>query len=273
MDVGLILKESSLEIDKEKLAQRLKDCINTWNKRSLDEIKFLKENSVGFVISDIVPWILKSTSKSSISSFTWVDIYKEYFNCEICDVYEKCYELADKLFLYPLYIDGMKSYLKNFQEVGLFCRSFDENNIKKIKEEHKKKKVFVGVDRSVELRNNINVENLNYDFIVTEGIKLQGNNVTYLTKEVINTQDYIKASDYIITKADCGIISEILCANKKCAVLSRNSIDKLKTLNLAVEINYEEDFNIKKILEQLVELKANNKEYKFKNQYKDIANK
>lgn len=285
MDIGLILKESSLEIDKEKLEKELNKYISTWNERSLKEIEFLKKNSIDFVVSDIVPWIFKSTSKTNIpslliSNFTWIDIYKEYFNNDICDEYKKCYEIADKSLLYSLYINDMKSYLKNVEEIGLCCRNFNEENIKNIKRQHHKKIVFISVGRSVELKDSINVENLNYDFVVTEGIKLEGNNVTYLPKEIANTQDYIKASDYIITKAGWGTIAEILCANKKCAVLSRNSIaedrntiQKLKALNLAVEVKYEENLDIKNILKQLDGLNTDNKDYKFKNQYKDIANK
>lgn len=285
MDVGLILKSGSLELDKEKLEKKLNDYINTWDNRNLKEDKFLKDNSVNLVVSDIVPWIFKSTSKVNIpsvliSNFTWIDIYKEYFNEEICNEYKKCYELAEKSLLYSLYIDNMKNYLKDFEEVGLCCRSFNEDKINKIKKEHEKKIVFISVGQSVDLKDSINVENLNYDFIVTEGIKIEGNNVTYLPVETTNTQDYIKASDYIISKAGWGTIAEVLCANKKCAVLSRNSIaedrntiEKLKAMNLAVEVKYEENFDIKNILKELDKLNSNNNDYKFENQYKDIANK
>lgn len=285
MDVGLILKEGSLEVSKEELEKKLKQYISTWENRSLKEVEFIKENSVNLVVSDIVPWIFKSTNRLNIpslliSNFTWVDIYKEYFDDEICDEYKKCYEFTDRAFLYSLYIDDMKTYLKNFEEVGLCCRSFNEENIKEIKKEHTKKIVFISVGRSVDLKNSINVENLDYDFVVTEGINLKGNNVTYLPRTIINTQDYLKASDYIITKAGWGTVAEVLCANKKCAVLSRdsiaedrNTIEKLKVMNLAVEVKYEDNFDIENILKQLDELNANNKDYKFENQYKEIANK
>lgn len=285
VDVGLILKDSSLEINKEKLEIELMRYISSWNKRNLDEIKFLKENSVDLVISDIVPWIFKASNMIKIpslliSNFTWVDIYKEYFDTKICDEYKKCYMLSDKVLLYSLYIDEMKDYLKEFEEIGLSCREFNEEEINKIRNKYKKKLVFVSVGRSVNLKGKINVECLNYDFIVTEGIAIEGNNVTYLPKDITNTQDFIKASDYIITKAGWGTIAEVLCADKKCAVLSRdsvaedrNTISKLKAMNLAIEVKYDEKFDIKKILEQLEELNSINRAFKFENKYKDIANK
>lgn len=284
-DVGLLLKSNSLEIDKEPLEKELIKYINTWDNRSIRENDFLKEKSVNLVVSDIVPWIFKSTHKLNIpsvliSNFTWFDIYKEYFNDNICDEYINVYKLAKKSLLYFLYNSDMKNYLNDIEEVGLCCREFDSKKIKKIKEQYKRKIVFISVGRSVDLKDTINVEDLNYDFIVTEGINIVGSNVTYLSKETINTQDYIKASDYIITKAGWGTISEILCANKKCAVLSRefiaedrNTLRKLMAMNLAVKIDYKKVFDIEDIVKKLDELNKENASYKFKNEYKNIADK
>ncbi|GAA0077124.1 arabinose kinase [Clostridium sp. CTA-5] len=285
MDAGLVLKEGSLDIDKVKLENNVLKYINSFEEKVTKENEFLHYYNVDLIVSDIVPWIFKCSNKLNIpsiliSNFTWVDIYKEHLSEEICEKYKQCYKLADKAFLYLLYIETMKSYLNNFEQVGLCCRSFNEESINNIKKEHTKKIIFISVGRSVELKNSINVENLNYDFIVTEGINIVGSNVTYLPKEITNTQDYIKASDYVITKAGWGTVAEVLCANKRCAVLSRNSIaedrktiEKLKSMNLAVEVKYEENFNIENILKDLNKLNINNKDYKFKNQYKDIANK
>ena len=54
---------------------------------------------------------------------------------------------------------------------------------------------------------------------MTEGIQLSGDNVLYLPKEVENTQDYIKASEMVITKAGFGTVGETMLARKKCAVI------------------------------------------------------
>lgn len=285
MDVGLILNENSLEIDKDKLYEEINKYISTWNKRVSEEVEFLKYNNVNLVVSDIVPWIFKASKYINIpsiliSNFTWVDIYKEYFNESILNEYINAYKLADKVFLYNLYIETMTEYLKDYEEVGLCCRKFNEQLVNVIKEKHDRKIVFVSVGRSVNLSKELDVSKLAYDFIVTEGIKLTGNNVTYLPKEILNTQDYIKASDYIITKAGWTTISEILCAGKKCAVLSRNSvaedrstINKLKHMNMVLEVKYGESFNIRNIIEDLEKLNSKKNEYKFVNNYKDISRK
>lgn len=285
MDIGLILKRNSLDIDKEKLCSEVNMYINTWEKRALDESEFLKNNNVDLVVSDIVPWVFKASKHSKIpsiliSNFTWVDIYKEYFDECILNQYINAYKLCDKVLIYYLYVENMKSYLNNYKEIGLCCRAFNEESVNKIKEEHSRKIVFVSVGCSVSLNEALDVSELGYDFIVTEGINFIGKNVTYLPKEIENTQDYIKASDYIITKAGWTTISEILCAGKKCAVLSRdsvaedrNTIDRLIHMNMAIEVDYEDDFNIKEIISDLEELNSKNNQHKFSNDYKNISRK
>ena len=285
MDVGLILKENSLDIDKDKLHGEVNRYISTWKERALNESEFLKNNNVNLVISDIVPWIFEAAKDTNIpsiliSNFTWVDIYKEYFDDSVLNHYINAYMLSHEVLLYNLYIDTMKEYIHSYEEIGLCCRVFNEKLVKKIKENHNRKIVFVSVGRSVNLNEDLNVSKLNYDFIVTEGIKIIGNNVTYLSKDICNTHDYIKASDYIITKAGWTTISEILCAGKKCAVLSRdsvaedrNTIDKLKSMNMAIEVKYEENFNISEIINDLEKINHENSKHKFINNYKDISRK
>ena len=53
----------------------------------------------------------------------------------------------------------------------------------------------------------------------------------------------------------------------------RNTVEKLISMNLAVEIDYKKGFDIENILKQLDELNVQNNNYEFKNQYKDIGNK
>lgn len=84
--------------------------------------------------------------------------------------------------------------------------------------------VFVGVGRLVDLKEEMDVSSEPYYFIVTEGIQLVGENVTYLPKETPNTQDYILTNEIVITKAGFGTLAESLLAKKKIAVIKRNRI-------------------------------------------------
>lgn len=279
IDIGLILKENSLDIDKEKLTDEVLQYLNSFDERIYKEIEFLHYNNVSLIISDIVPWVFKCSKKLNIpsiliSNFTWVEIYKEHLSKEICNEYIECYKLADKALFYELYMDEMKEYIKEYEEVSLCSRDFELVKVDKIKNRFKRSIVYLSVGRSVDLQKEINVSNLEYDFIVTDGISLKGDNVYYLPKEIANTQDYLMASDFVITKAGWGTVSEALLAKKKIALLSRdnvaedrNTICKLKNNELAIEV----DFNLEDILKKLEDFNPKFNRYYLKNDYKKIG--
>lgn len=279
MDVGLILRENSLDIDTEKLTEKVEEYIQNFEGKVSKEIKFLHYYNVNLIVSDIVPWIFKCSKKLNIpsiliSNFTWVEIYKEHLSREVCNEYIECYKLADKALFYELYMDEMKEYIKDYEEVSLCSRDFDLVKVDKIKNSFKRAIVYLSVGRSVELKEEMDVSNLNYDFIVTDGIRLRGNNVHYLDKETPNTQDYLIASDFVITKAGWGTVSEALLAKKKIALLSRdnvaedkNTICMLKNKKLAIEV----DFNLEDILKRLGDFNPKFNRYDLKNDYKKIG--
>lgn len=281
MDIGLVLKEGSLDIDKDKLTEKVKAYIGSFEGKVAKENEFLHYNNVDLIVSDIVPWIFKCGKQLNIpsiliSNFTWVDIYKEHLSKEICEVYEECYKLVDKALFYELYMEDMKSYINNYEEVSLCSRDFDLEKADKIKGSFKIPVVYISVGRSVNLEEKIDVSSLNYDFIVTDGIKLSGGNVHYLSKETSNTQDYLIASDFVITKAGWGTVSEALLGKKKIALLSRdnvaedrNTIRKLVDRGLAIEVN----FDLEKILKDLEEFNPCFDKYNFKNDYVEIGDK
>lgn len=279
MDVGLILQENSLDIDTEKLKEKVEEYIQNFEEKVSKEIEFLHYYNVNLIVSDIVPWIFKCSKRLNIpsiliSNFTWVEIYKEHLSREVCNEYIECYKLADKALFYELYIGEMKEYIKDYEEVSLCSRDFDLVKVDKIKNSFKKPIVYLSVGRSVELKEEMYVSNLNYDFIVTDGIRLRGDNVHYLDKETTNTQDYLMASDFVITKAGWGTVSEALLSKKKIALLSRdnvaedrNTICMLKKKKLAIEV----DFNLEDILKNLEDFNPKFNRYYLKNDYKKIG--
>lgn len=170
----------------------------------------------------------------------------------------------------------MKRYIPNYKRASLCSRDFDDKIIQKIKKEHKNPIIFISVGRSVELQDSIIVSEFPYDFIVTEGIKVIGDNVYYLPKETNDTNNYIAASDYIISKAGFGTLSEIFLSRRKVALLSRDTVmeDKttisiLKKRGDCIEINASDINNIPEIVKKLDNLKPDFSKYT--NDYKKIA--
>lgn len=271
-DVGLILKEGSMEVDEERLKTKLYEFINSWEERSEREKKFLKNNNVNLVISDVVPWIFNACNKTKtksilISNFTWVEIYKELFEEQyLYKSYIDSYKLADETWIYSL--NGyIKEYANNPKYIGLCCRNFQNKNVKEIRSNFNKPIVFISVGRSVTLNKGINVEKLPYDFIYTDGVKLLGQNTYKLPVETLNTQDYIKASDYVITKAGWSTVSEAVCARKPIIVIDRQeiaedrkTIENLLDLNIAIPIKNNE-FNAQGIERLLIEVDSKRNNY------------
>lgn len=272
-DIGLVLKLGTMEIDREALLAKLKKFISTWDSLIEQEKEWLGDNKIDLVVSDIVPWVFKSARLAEIksvfiSNFTWIEIYKELFEEKVFEEYLHCYQDADLALLYPL-VGDISGHFEVSKNIGMSCRSFNDKNVREIKVKYKIPIIYMSVGRSVDLQCIIDVGGLPYQFIYTEGIKLKGKNTELLPIEIDNTQDYIKAADYIITKAGWGTVAEAICAQKPMLVLRRDEVvedrvtfKKLMDLEIALPITNEE-LNANRILELLKKLKTKKENYKY----------
>ena len=284
VDVGLLLQAGKIEVDKAKLECELEKFIASWDYRIRNESNFLINHTVDLVISDIVPWVFPCCREQGIqsillSNFTWVEIYKELFPGKIYQAYLQHYKQADEAWLYPLHGD-ITDYMDHPKYVGLSCRKFNDENVQSIRNAHRQPIVFVSVGRSVDLKEVIDVEELPYDFIYTEGMNLSGENAYKLPSDTLNTQDYIKAADYVITKAGWGTIAEAMCAKKPMLVLERNEIAEdratlAKLMQLGVAIAIKPDgftkANINSLLETAQEQKLASKYHNLADIYSNAA--
>lgn len=283
MDVGLILKSSSFEIDVELLEEKVRGFIESWPSRIQTEIEYLNEVKPKLVVCDIVPWVLCATKELGIkscliSNFTWMEIYQEYLPSDIIERYQGFYQLADEILRYDLATPYMKEFFKDAKEISLCAREFNLTAVEKIKSQFKQPIVFVSVGRSVNLTQEIDVSHLSYQFIVTEGIQLVGDNVIYLPKGIENTQDYIMASEMVITKAGFGTVAETMLAQKKCAVIGRESVAEdratvhhLVEKGLALKIQYEDGLDMEWILDNLERFEPSYNQSIFTNDAKKIT--
>ena len=93
MDVGLVLKAMSFELDVPALEERVTQYIESWEQRIEREVQFLTHKQPDLIVSDIVPWVFQAAKQANITSvlmsnFTWVDIYEEYLNPELVKAYQ-----------------------------------------------------------------------------------------------------------------------------------------------------------------------------------------
>lgn len=238
---GLILQPGKMLPDLPKMKEQIKADFLYWDQYIQRESQFLLDTKMDVAISDIIPWALKAAKACKIPSvlignFNWSEMYKSYYGKDIWGPYSCCYKLADKAIWYEIHAEELHDYCQNFECVSLISRQVNISEVKKIKDQFSRKIIFVSLGASAEIKESINVDNLPYEFLITRGLNITGKNVHTLPEDMINTPDYIAASDYVIAKGGWSTIAEILLQHKKCALIFRG--------------NNSEDNNTKKILEE-----------------------
>lgn len=283
-DVGLVLKEGTLLIDEEKLERRIGEFVDSWEELIEQEQDFFQENKIGLVVSDICPWALLAAEEARIKSvlitnFTWIEIYKEYLPENLWDAYLTCYESASKVLIYEVHQPEVPSYNPEYEMVSLVCRKFEEEEVERIQKQYDKPIVMISVGMSANLSEEIDVSHLPYHFIITPGLKVKGDNVTYLSPDTKNTQNYVAASTYVIAKAGWTTVSEILLSNRKCALLGRDTvaedrttIEILKERNQCIEIQTEDLLHMEQVLERMEQFPYSF-EYEYHNDDYEIGKK
>lgn len=266
-EVGLVLQEGTLEPDIVKMKVAIQRDLNNWNKYIKKEMAFLKKESPDIIISDIVGWPIIAAKRYNIKTvlignFSWAQMYKSFYNASIWKPYLECYKKVDKAIWYEIHDKELEQYCKNYECVSMVSREIDEHAVQQIKKEYGSRPiVFVSLGASAEINKRVNVENLPYNFLVTRGLKLIGDNVVELPQDMINTPDYISAADYVIAKGGWSTIAEIMLQRKKCALFFRgknpedeNTIKTLTERKQCICLFDNELENINKIISNIDKL-------------------
>lgn len=266
-DIGLVNKINSLEVDKVSLKQKLLEFISSWEDVVNGECYFLKNLNIKCIVSDIstigtlVGYKLK-LPVVLITNFTWVEQY-EYIGIDesIINKYRQAYSYITKFIKYDLCSPISSVNCKYENEVGFTCRDINLDKVEKIKQQYGKS-IMITCGKSANL-NTINIKNFKGTIFTTSGIEITCEdkcNVVNLPIDTLDTQNYIAASDMVITKAGWGTIAEGIIGHTNLVLIERPSakedsfnIEELKKRNLAISINEEDllDLDIEKLREKL----------------------
>ncbi len=267
---GIILKKGKMCPDLQEMEGKIRKDFIHWDTYISRETKFLLSNQIDIVIADIIPWSLKAAKICKIpsiliSNFLWSETYKSYYSDEIWRPYEKCYRMADKAVWYEIHMDELHEYCDNYECVSLVSRDVNSTEVEKIQDTYSKEIIFVSLGGSAELSRPVHVGHLPYEFLITRGVNLIGSNVHMLPEDMINTPDYIAASDYVIAKGGWSTVAEILLQRKKCALLFRgnNSEDNNTKITLekrkqCIGFNGDELADIGAVIDQIKQLYSDN---------------
>lgn len=277
-DAGLIVKPGTLFIDSDLTTRAIEDNLSRWP----EMIEMAKGLNAECFVVDIVPWALIAAKELGIpsflmTSFTWMIQYKPFLPEELLQKYREAFLQADRVLYYELANRPTREFLGKGTEVGFVARPFHEDKVKNIRKTHERSIVFLSLGVSnTGLDFDIDVSSLPYDFISTRAFKLVGDNVEYLDKDVLNTQDYVGASDYCIAKAGWTTVAESMLAGVKSAFFERDdtpedmmTIEQLKNRKQAISLKTVELKDMGGLLERMQKFNYSKTEYT--NSYKYVA--
>ena len=269
-DVGLILNPDTLQVDAAALESEVCRELACWDFYIQKETAFLKKYEINGIVSDILPWVLLAAREQRIPSvllcnFTWYEMYKDFLPQELCEKYYEAYSSADKIFLYALGRKTILNFDTDTEQVSMIARKKNPEEAEKIRRNYAHPIVFCSVGKSIEMPEAYDVSDVKATFLTTAGVQLQGGNVVQLPADMINTQDYISASDYCIVKSGWSTLGEIFLNRKRAAVIPRgeNSEDiaamkEIHEKKCAVEIGFEDLKKMPEVLKRMDTLQMQN---------------
>lgn len=284
-DIGLINKENTLEVDKEKLENKLVEFVSSWKYIVNKEVEKLKNLNIKSIVCDISPIGCLVGNKLNlpvtfISNFTWIEQYEHLGIDEaLINKFRTAYSCINKFIQYDLCL--AKDYI-NANEIyngGFVCREIDNSKVDEIKAKYGKS-IFITCGKSASL-NCINIKNFSGTIFTTSGIDISTDkecNIIQLPIDILDTQNYIAASDIVITKAGWGTIAEAILGHTNLVLIERPSakedtfnIEKIKENKLGISIKEQDLANID--IQDIKNRLNNNIDYNKLNSYKNNAKK
>ena len=267
-DVGLILQPGTLLVDAAALTKACKDYLSRLPERAAEEAGWLKAHNIAAVLCDMPLWSISACAQAWVpllylGNFTWTELYREFLPERIWKVYAIEYAKIRHGMLYVLHNPEMLEFLPGAEltETSLVARPFHPERIAAIRSRHACPIVFVALGMSAQFTRPVSVEGVKAHFYTTEGVPLTGGNVTTVPYTTLNTQDYVAAADYVITKAGWGTVAECLLSRKPMALFARDSVLEDRTTirlleeqGLAVKITYEQLADMPALLNELEQI-------------------
>lgn len=287
-DIGLVNKESSLEVDKDNLQERLLSFTSCWEKIVSEEYDFLSRIDVKYIITDIsiigcLVGNKLSLSVVLISNFTWVEQY-EFIGIEesIVEKFRQAYSYVTKLIKYNLFLAMDSINCHQVYDANFLCRKIDYSKVEELRSKYNES-IMITCGKSATLKR-INIKNFKGTIFTTSGIDIVCNkhcNVINLPVDILDTHNYVAASNLVITKAGWGTIAEAIVGHTNLVLIERPSaredtfnIEEIKKNKLGISIR-EEDIidldvdNIEKILKENINY---DKLHTYKNDVDNVVN-
>ncbi len=287
-DVGYVLKHESILPDQMRLTKEYLSFIEDWEEKQSRERTFLKDQKVDLVVSDISPLPFPAAYELGIpsvgvSNFTWYTAYQGLVDNQLLDPFYHAYNKMTDFF--SLASSQEVKWTESVNTYGFYSRETDRFEVQRIKSQlnpdGKKTIVFVGIGMKMDtsfLESLPLWESQDCVFVVSSNVDISRENVFKMPIEYLESQNFISASDLVITKAGWGTVSEAVTAKVPLLIIERESMQEdnnttayLQDRDLCQTIKWS-DFKTLRLNQTTLNLFKNNPSLRtFRNESSDIA--
>ncbi|MCO7124222.1 hypothetical protein NIE88_00255 [Sporolactobacillus shoreicorticis] len=234
-DMGYVLKPHSLQPDRHQLAIKCTRFIHELPLAVKREVSFLRNQHVDLVIGDIPPVPFKAARLVSVpsiglSNFTWFTAYNSLLPDEVLRPFFDCYKEMDYFFA----LAGSKEPQWGREantNVAFFSRppqmGIVHNIRKSVDPKGNQIVVFFGLGMRINA-GNLNAYKLwhsrNCVFLVSENLDIEGETIYKIPGDEAESQNYLAASDLVISKPGWSTVAEAVNAHKPLILVKRNNM-------------------------------------------------
>lgn len=231
-DIGVVFKENSVTVDREKTEGMLKEWTNSWDGYIQNEREFCETHEVDLILSDIVPqpFIVAdelNIPSIAISNFTWHYIFYSLFgDIPATERIKEAYQCADIALVLPFNED--MNLFRRKKGISLVSREITVDRHDMRREcgiSNDELLVYVGVGISFDssyMHGMKKIDVPDVKFLVSSNAELPFENVIRIPNNETETQNYIAMCDLVVSKTGYGTVSEAVRAKIPVLLLERD---------------------------------------------------
>lgn len=236
LDLGYITKPGSVELDYSEMKNGYKEYICRFPTLVKQEKEFLSITNADLVISDIspIPFVAADSlniTSVGISNFTWYTAYLELFEDRQLDPLFQAYCKMDYFISLPGAYEPTWGREKRV-DVGFYSRQLNKHELSRIKQEldldRFEKVIFFTAGLAIEDLKDLELLQLWNDpsvaFLVSSTMSIQKDNIFHIPMDYLESQHYVAAADYVITKPGWSTISEAILFEKPLMLIKRSGM-------------------------------------------------
>lgn len=236
-DLGYILKPHSIEPDLDVFKQEYADYISNMSMDIQREADFISTEKMDLVISDISPIPIAAAKLArvrslAISNFTWYTAYQQLIDTNHLVPLSAAYSKTD----FYIHLAGSTEprwEQRGSTKAGFFCRTPNIEEVRRLRNvlnpDQNKLIVYFPLGMSIQAGSLDSFKMWQNDsclFVVSANMITSHKNAHKIPENYTESQNYVAASDVIITKPGWGTVSEGVLFNKPLILLNRGLMNE-----------------------------------------------